>query len=241
MCGRPIAFDLHFDSLTAMQFTGVKVVIDLVSEKMSYWFVEPCVKCNGAGIIVCPKCKGSKTLRSRPARIVVGGPWMKSGPRKMLLQHAHEVCRCWKCGRDTPADFNMCGLDNNDDRVMRRLTANFFAAQIGKPMPHLFEPTAGTVVCNTCWGKRFLRSQGWGQVNLEKFQLFDPPDHWYQVRHLQRTLTVLVIEHSSAWPACIAACFGQARNIQMKVMPWSRQCWREPSSSACYLRHTRAS
>lgn len=171
-------------AVCAVQLTGLKIAYDTAIVGVMDLFEDECPKCHAAGIVTCPRCKGSKSLRSRPTRIVRNGKG-----RKMLLHHAHEITECWQCGPVVVNDFNLMNADMDEDRAAVKFIDNWSAAAAGTRMPNLFAPTAGTVLCPGCHGGRWI---GRNDPNLDRFTVIGMPDLWYRVRHRLRTIALAV-------------------------------------------------
>lgn len=123
-------------------------------------------------MMTCGYCKGSKTLRARPSRLV-----RNAKGQAMLLHFDSDIDECWHCGPPSKLDFNMDSDDVNDEMESLRIMENFSAALAGRQMPFEWEPLAGTVPCQTCMGSKVLHRH---TPNIEKvFGLGD--DMWTKV------------------------------------------------------------
>lgn len=161
--------------MCAMQLSGLKVLFDTAQISFSELYTDNCPACEGAGMMTCGYCKGSKTLRARPSRLV-----RNAKGQAMLLHFDNDVHECWHCGPPSKLDFNMDSDDVNDEMESLRIMENFSAALAGRQMPFEWEPLAGTVPCQTCMGSKVLHRH---TPNIEKvFGLGD--DMWTKVRGL---------------------------------------------------------
>jgi hypothetical protein len=153
--------------------TGIKVFIDTGTQALKELFIDRCPQCFGTGRMTCRRCKGSKTLRSWPERLVID-----SYGEPLLLHKADDVNNCWECGELSPIDFDLATEDVNDDMLSLRIMQNFRAAQAGSLLPYDFNPSAGCVLCSLCRGSRTVRrfTPNWGK--LFGFE----PDIWTKVR-----------------------------------------------------------
>lgn len=156
-----------------LQLSGLKVLFDTAQISFSELYTDNCPTCDGAGMMTCGYCKGSKTLRARPSRLV-----RNAKGQAMLLHFDRDVDECWHCGPPSKLDFNMDSDDVNDEMESLRIMENFSAALAGRPMPFEWAPLAGTVPCQTCMGSKKLHRH---TPNIEKvFGLGD--DIWTKVR-----------------------------------------------------------
>lgn len=159
-------------SLNAVQLSGMKVLFDTAHIALSELYIDDCPTCDGAGMMTCPFCKGSKTLRSKPMRLV-----RNNKGTAMMLHAADALNECWHCGPPSKLDFKMESEDVNDEMESLRIMENFSAAMAGRPMPFEWEPLAGTVPCSTCMGSKVMHRH---TPNIAKvFALGD--DMWTKV------------------------------------------------------------
>lgn len=77
----------------AAQLSGIKVVADTILLAATDLYRDKCPRCRGAGTTTCQLCKGSKTLRARPARLV-----QTASGANMLLHLPDALHECWYCG-----------------------------------------------------------------------------------------------------------------------------------------------
>jgi hypothetical protein len=159
-----------------VQLAAVKVTLDTLGEGFRGSFAFTCETCNGAGIMTCPRCKGTKTLRARPARLVT--QW--SG-KKMLLHHAHEVNDCFQCGPVLQTDFHLRGMDEgiNNTTMWMRLMKQYQSALANKPkLALMWPPSAGCVWCPSCHGTRDYFNWTFDKRGMYQMR----PDHCQRVR-----------------------------------------------------------
>jgi hypothetical protein len=134
-----------------VQLSGIKVLFDTAQIALSELYVDDCPTCDGAGLMTCPFCKGSKTLRSSPMRLA-----RNSRGTAMMMHKEDALNECWHCGPPSKLDFKMESEDVNDEMESLRIMENFSAAMAGRPMPFEWEPLAGTVPCPTCMGSKVM-------------------------------------------------------------------------------------
>jgi len=121
-------------------------------------YQSECSKCRGTGMITCPFCRGTATLRLTPARPLA------------LLSRFHrsaaDTYRCFHCGDETKHD-NDLNLYEDDEAGTLQIIDNFKYAMGNKTHKvHNYAPTAGCVRCPSCRGTKVIErvTPAWDQV-----------------------------------------------------------------------------
>jgi hypothetical protein len=136
-----------------MQIGSTLAFVDAFKLAWKQFFEDPCPTCFGAGTVTCDRCFGTKTLQSRPARLIVTPEYS----RQLIIHRAQDAHQCWQCGPNCKYDFDMTSEDINDEVDATCIRKNLQALMSGKPRPFPFEPTAGMIVCRTCYGSKMIK------------------------------------------------------------------------------------
>lgn len=162
----------------SLQFTGVKVLFD------TWWVgfeqkVHPeCATCRGCGIMTCPRCRGSCTVRTRPARLV-----KRAFVPPLLVQRHEELMPCFECGTRTRLDYHR-RQSANGEMTFSLFVGQGRAASTGGPMPYLLPPTSGTILCPSCGGDRTNGVRLFQHIRPEAAPFRVKPQVWLPVRAL---------------------------------------------------------
>ncbi|PSC76683.1 molecular chaperone [Micractinium conductrix] len=124
------------------------IVVNQLKNIYDAFYVSDCERCRGTGIVTCPHCHGTKTLRRRPGFLRTRDYGIVDDPRDSYL--------CFYCGPPSKYDFNPFA-DDDDQRAMQ-VQENMRLA-VANVFPRLFDSlvTAGTVSCPTCHGNPKVR------------------------------------------------------------------------------------
>lgn len=122
-----------------------------------------CEHCMGAGIVICPRCNGSKSLRSRPAAF--------SYSESNFVDDGSNHHPCIACGPNAECDFEEHVSDDEDRAWVLR--DDLVLAMNNKPRKTQVSVLAGTVKCPDCFGSPVFRLS----PNLERFLGLEEPWH----------------------------------------------------------------
>lgn len=123
-----------------------------------------CEHCMGAGIVICPRCNGTKSLRSRPAGI--------SYTACDFVDDEDSHHPCITCGPNGQNDFEAEVSDDEERSWLVR--DDLVLAMNNKPRKSHVSVLAGTVKCPECYGSPIFRLS----PNLERFLGLEEPWHF---------------------------------------------------------------
>ena len=112
------------------------------------FYVSVCARCRGTGMLTCPHCHGTKTLRRKPGFLRTRDLAIVDNPK--------ECYQCFYCGPPTTFDFDPMAPD--DEPTALKIAENLKAA-VANIWPRPFNLTihAGTVACTECNGSAKVR------------------------------------------------------------------------------------
>lgn len=119
------------------------IVVNQLKNIYDSFFVSECERCRGTGIVTCPHCHGTKTLRQRPGYLRTRDFGIVDDSRDSYL--------CFYCGPSTKFDTNPFAEDDEQRAMEIQENLKFAVANIF-PRPFDAVPTAGTVSCPSCLG-----------------------------------------------------------------------------------------
>lgn len=124
------------------------IVVNQMKNIYDAFFINECQRCRGTGIMTCPHCHGTKTLRKRPGYLRTRDFGIVDDPRDQYS--------CFYCGPPSKYDFNPFAEDDEEKAMQVQENLKMAVANIF-PRPFNSGPLAGTVTCPTCQGNPKVR------------------------------------------------------------------------------------
>lgn len=124
------------------------IVVNQLKNIYDAFFINECDRCRGTGIVTCPHCHGTKTLRRRPGYLRTRDFDIVDDTRDSYL--------CFYCGPHSRYDFNPYQEDDEQQAMQIQENLKMAVANVF-PRPFDAVPTAGTVACPTCHGSPVVR------------------------------------------------------------------------------------
>eukprot|EP01025_Chloroclados_australasicus_P015427 TRINITY_DN17392_c0_g5_i1.p1 TRINITY_DN17392_c0_g5~~TRINITY_DN17392_c0_g5_i1.p1 ORF type:complete len:279 (+),score=27.60 TRINITY_DN17392_c0_g5_i1:87-839(+) len=142
------------------------IVVEQIKNTWFEIFTDECENCRGTGMVTCPYCRSTKSLRKRPAQLV--------RRRLNYVDSPTDFYTCHYCGPTLQSDVNVENIEDDEQESMQ-IMSNFREVMANKPNRKSFGPTAGIVECPTCKGNPVIQrhSPNWTR-------LFDLDGPWYR-------------------------------------------------------------
>ncbi|KAI3438717.1 hypothetical protein D9Q98_001137 [Chlorella vulgaris] len=119
------------------------IVVNQLKNIYDAFFINECDRCRGTGLVTCPHCHGTKSLRKRPGYLRTRDFNIVDDPR--------DSYPCFYCGPNSPYDFNPFLPDDEQKAMQVQENLKMAVANVF-PRPFDSRPTAGTVACPLCLG-----------------------------------------------------------------------------------------
>lgn len=124
------------------------IVVNQLKNIYDSFFLSECDRCRGTGLMTCPHCHGTKTLRRRPGYLRTRDFGIVDDTKDSYL--------CMYCGPPCKYDFNPFA-DDEDMRAMQVQENMKLAVANVFPRPFDSVVSAGTVSCPSCQGNPRVR------------------------------------------------------------------------------------
>lgn len=124
------------------------IVLNQLKSMYETFFISCCARCRGTGLLTCPHCHGTKTLRRRPGYLRTRDLTIVDSPRDSYL--------CFHCGPPTVYDHNPFAPDDEQTAMKIQENLKMAVANIW-PKPFDTGALAGTVPCGACGGAPRVR------------------------------------------------------------------------------------